>query len=209
MASLNLSFDDIRLIICVQGYSLDSGFILREIGFWSHGFSGSIPFNCRVNKDQIDPKNQRTIYACEEEINGIKLKNNFEFGLSISETKAVLRSLYHICDNSNGKYIGICRDGHINGLLFKAGLGNYVYDLDNLNQFKNSTDKCPSNKDLQYILKSNPKQFSICKLHDRLRTDDVPICAKVKSEFLAEYCITYVNPNVNPEIIHIIETSIE
>ena len=154
MASLNINFEDIRIILCVQGYSLDNKFVQREIGFWCNGISGSIPFNCRINNNQLDIRNQKIIHALEEEVHGIKLKTSIEHGLSNSECRAVLRTLYHM-NNSLAKYIGICRDENINGLLYSAGLGSFVIDLDNLVSVNNQTIICPSNKDLQNLMKND------------------------------------------------------
>ncbi len=158
MASSSVSFEDLRIILCVQGYNLDYQFIVREIGFWCNGLSGSIPFNCKVNRNQLDVKNQKTLYALEELIHGINLKYSVKLGLAQSETRAVLRTLYNMGDNgakagSKAKYIGICRDENINGLLYKAGLGANVIDIDNLEMFQHSSIKCPSNKDLQVVMK--------------------------------------------------------
>ncbi len=192
MASTNITFGDIRLILCVQGYSLDYQFIVREIGFWCNGLSGSIPFNCKINRNQLDVKNQKTLYALEELIHGINLKNVIKFGLAQSETRAVLRTLYHMAGNgSESKYIGICRDENINGLLYKAGLGSFVIDIDNLEMFQHSEVKCPSNKDLQTVMQNDPVLYAPCHLHDNLMSDDKPLCAKVKAQYIADFCKNY------------------
>ena len=60
MATSRIDFEDIRIIFCVQGYSLDYKFVLREIGFWTRGLSGSVPFNCKINKNQLDVQTKRT-----------------------------------------------------------------------------------------------------------------------------------------------------
>ena len=124
----------------------------------------------------------------EEEVNGIKLKKKNEFGLAQSEVKAVLRTLYSMAKQTKAKYVGICRDEYINSLLFKAGLGNFVVDLDHLNIFRSSTQHCPSNQDLIEYLKVNSNKYSICDLHDRLQTNEMPLCAKVKAEFVYDFC---------------------
>ncbi len=191
MASLHLDFNDIRLIICVQGYPLDYQFVVREIGFWTRDFSGSIPFNCKINKNQLDVKTQQTIFALEEQIHGIKLKKQVENGLAFSDFKAVLRTLYHMADTGIGKYIGVCRDENIKGLLHKAGLGSYVVEMDYLSMFQNTSDQCPSNADLQNTLKMEPTKSIICHIHDRLKNNDYPNCAKLKAECIANFCIDY------------------
>ena len=175
------------MILCVQGYSLQNQFVLREIGYCCKGFSGAVPFNCKINKNQIDITSQRIIHALEEEVHGIKLKKSVENGLAMSDIKAVLRALYHISDKSNGKYIGICRDENVKGLLYSANLGNYVVDLDNLQELSQKNVKCPSNQYLLAVMKSDLKRFKICNLHDHLMNGEQPICAKVKAEYLYEF----------------------
>ena len=192
MASLNcdgLDINDIRIIFCLQGFNIEGyQFVIKEIGFWCNGISGSIPFNSKINKNQIDYKNQLTINALEEKVHGIKIKKNSEFGLAQSEIKAVLKTLYQMGNNCNGKYIGICRDVNINGLLHKAGLGRFVVNLDNLNIFKSNNATCPSNEDLQILMKAEPTRYTVCNLHEKLMIDKEPICAKVKAQYIAEYC---------------------
>lgn len=214
MAGVKLDFSDIKLIICVQGYALDYQYIVREVGFWCNGLSGSIPFNIKLNRNQLDVKNQQLISYYEEEVNGIKMKQHFENGLALSETKAVLRSLYHMNTDSNAKYIGICGDEYIVGLLYKAGLGNVVHDLDKLNDVTYFKRTVPTNEDLQQFMKRYPDKYKICKIHERLRNNQIPICAKVKAQYLADFfqsierdkleahsdIVTYIN-NANFDII--------
>ena len=50
MAMLNVSevnFEDIRIILCAQGYSINNKYIVKEIGFWSRENSGVIPFSSK------------------------------------------------------------------------------------------------------------------------------------------------------------------
>src|SRR5260370_18617505 len=195
MANYIVRFDEIRVVLCVQGYMLDYQFILREIGFWSREACGSIPFNCKINRNQLDTRNHKSVYFAENELNGIKLKTSVEFGLTNCEVMSVLRTLYHMTESNNvqAKYIGIIRDENINGLLFKAGLGNLVVDLDNLDIFRNTMYKCPSNKDYWVMMKSDPFRYRICKLHDMLSIDSSPICAAVKAKYIAEFCTEVIN----------------
>jgi len=192
MASINFNFNEIKIIFCVQGYSLLNEFVLREIGFWTPFTSGSIPFNCKINLANLDVQSLRTINALEESIHGIKVKKNADCGLALSDAKAVLRTLYHMTSwNNNANRIGICRDPNINGLLHKAGLGRYVVELDDLLIFNNTEDKVPSNKDLQSFMKKDPMKYTICPIHEALKSSDFPLCAKVKAEFIADFCKNY------------------
>ena len=184
---MSVNVSDIRMILCVQGYSLQNQFVLREIGYCCKGFSGAVPFNCKINKNQIDITSQRIIHALEEEVHGIKLKKSVENGLAMSDIKAILRGLYHLSNQSTAKYIGICRDENVKGLLYNANLGNYVVDLDHLQELSEKNIKCPSNQYLQAVMKSDLKRFNLCNLHDHLTNGEQPICAKVKAEFLYNF----------------------
>lgn len=200
MASSSIDFSDIKIIICVQGYCLDYQFVVRELGYWCNGQSSSIPFNVKLNKNHLDLKNQRIVLNCEEEINGIKLKRNFENALAASDIKPVLKTLYHLNSNNNAKYIAIIRDEGLDGLLYKSGLGNYVIHLDNVNIIRNSS--LPNNETIRQYLKKNSENYTVCSIHDRLRINEFPFCAKVKAEFLADYCRNMIKihqTNITPD----------
>ena len=188
MASPAITFNDIRIIICTQGYSLDYQYVLREIGFCFNNQSGVIPFNCKINLKELDVKNQRSLFYLEDEVHAIKSKKTIDLGLSQSDFKSVLRTLYHMSkyQPKDAKYIGIVRDQYIFGLLHRAGLGHLVVDLDNLSIF-NAENKCPSNVDLRIAMKNNNK-YNCCYLHDQLRINDMPICAKAKAEYVHDIC---------------------
>ena len=207
MASPYVDFSDIRIILCAQGYPLDYQYIVREIGFWFNGHSGSIPFNCKINRNQLDIRNQKIIFESEEKVNGIRLKNSSNTGLALSETRAVLRTLYHLNESSTAKYIGITEDDNITGILFKAGLGSYVKNLNQLKIFEKNF-KIPSNDVIRSQIELESNEFKVCKLHDMYLTNNVkPFCAKIKAEFLAQYCMNF---NQSQEVIpieHILEES--
>jgi len=192
MATENITFNDIRIVICSQGYQLDCEYLFREIGFCCNGLSSSIPFNCRINKSTIDLKNQLIIKYCENEIHGIPIVSKYENSLTMSEIKPVLKTLYNLSEN--GKYIGINSDENLKGMLYKCGLGSVTVDLDTLQEFKKTNNKCPRDDDLQFIMKQDVNRFNICNLHNRLQSQNFPICVKVKAEFLYEYCKTYIIP---------------
>ena len=69
--------------------------------------------------------------------------------------------------------------------------------MDNLKIFRDSINKCPSNTDLKIILKNQPDRYHICGLHDLLRDGSLPLCAKVKAEFIADYCRETINDKLN------------
>ena len=193
MSFQKVDFSDIRIVLSVQGYSLDYQYIVREIGFWFNGHSGSIPFNCKINRNQLDIANQTIITKSEEQMNGIRLKKSITAGLALSETRAVLRALYHLNSSSKGKFIGISSDDNITGLLFKSGLGPFVKNLKHLSIFENN-QKLPTNEEIISALNQYPNKFKICNLHDNFTI--IPMCAKVKAEFLAMYCMNY-SPSVS------------
>jgi hypothetical protein len=188
MAMPSVDFSDIRIIVCSQGYHLDYQYIPREIGFYFNGQSGSVPFNVKLNKNHLDVKNLQTVLYAEEEIHGIKLKRNYDNALAVSDLKSVIRTLFHLNSASNAKYIAIARDENLEGLFYKSGLGNYLTYLDNINVLRNTNTVLPSNEAIKQYLKKNPDNYNICGLHEKLRQGDMPLCSKVKAEFLANFC---------------------
>ena len=194
-SSLNVTdFSEIKIILCVQGYSLEHQYFIREIGFWTKGISGSIPFNCKLNEKKLDERSKLIIEESEKEINGIRLKKRVEAGLALSEARAVLRTLYHLNSDSAAKYIGICSDDYINGLLFNAGLGSYVRYLDNLFILQSKQIKCPTNEIIRMAMKQYPGNYEVCHLHDHyLKNNEIPLCAKLKAEFIANFCLNMIN----------------
>jgi hypothetical protein len=191
MAMYKPEFKDIRTIICMQGYHLDYQFHIREIGFWSKNVSGVIPFNCKINGNQMDSDNQKIIFYSEQELHGIKLKDSFENGLPSSEIKSVLKTIYHITKSTDyeATYIGICKDDYISGILAKAGLGKYVIALDNLEMFKRRNTLFPTNDLIRSELIRRPELYPLCHLHGKLKNDAIPLCSRAKAKFVADICL--------------------
>ena len=203
MATPQIDFSDIRMILCVQGYNLEYQYVVREIGFSClNGISGSIPFNVKLNHNHLDVHNQRIVTQCEEQINGLKLKRNFENALAASDIRPVLRTLFHL--NSHcGKYIAVLRDEPLYGILHKSGIGNNVVYLDNLNILRNSNISLPTIENFRQYLKKNPDTYTICPIHDRLLINDNPICAKVKAEYFADYCKSLIKLQQTTPVHHV------
>ena len=189
MACYRPDFDEIQIIMCVQGYALENQFIIRELGYWTREKCGVVPFNCKLNKKLFDSRSLQTINYLEERIHGIKVEKKFEYGLPSGEFKTVLKTLYHTTkiDNIITPFIGVCRDENIIQLLYKTGLGKFVYDLDNLEILKENQLKCPSNKDLKNELINDSNNYKTCFMHDKLMNNEIPLCAKVKSKFIADF----------------------
>lgn len=195
MAFKKYEFQDIRLILCMQGYPLDYHYYIREIGFWSRKLSGSIPLNCKINKSELDFYNQQTIYYFEEEVHGIKLKKNIENGLPSSELKTVLKCIYHLTksDDYDSSYIGVCKDDKISGILSKANLGRYVVEIDSLDILKRNDMQFPNNDIIRKELGDNIKDYPICAIHGGLKNNISAVCSKSKAQFIANYFIQLVN----------------
>jgi hypothetical protein len=45
----NVSFNDIRVILCCEGFQNEKGFVVKEIGYKSSTLNGSIGFNTQTN----------------------------------------------------------------------------------------------------------------------------------------------------------------
>jgi hypothetical protein len=190
MALLNsssLTFKDIRLILCVQGYTIEENFIPREIGFWNKNSSGVIPISCRIKYKNLDSKDKTTVKYLTTQLHGIDLKKQSEFSLMQNEVKSVIKTLYlSAAQDNEGKYIGICRDLNILSLCHSAGFQHLTVNLEYMNHSFISK-KPPTNEDLKSILMNKYHPYSICNLHNKLENGQIPICAGVKAKFLADY----------------------
>ena len=184
-----LKFEDIRMILSIQGYQLNHQFIIREIGFWSPRISGVIPFNCKLNMVNVDSFSTKNIFIAENKIHGIKLKSRFENALPNSEASSVLRTLYHITKNEDyaADYIGILKDENISSVVFKSGLGKYVIELDQLDIITKSQSNLPTLHDFKFIIGTELNKYKPCYIHDMLRNNDIGVCSRVKVEIIANH----------------------
>ena len=132
MAFFNAKFDDIRMFLSIQGYQLNNQYIIREIGFWSQKINGVIPFNCKLNFTQIDSTSEKNIHIAENEYHGIRLRKILSNALPSSDASAVIKCLYHLTkrDDYDADYIGICKEENIAPIIFKAGLGKFILEID-------------------------------------------------------------------------------
>ena len=190
MALRRFEFKDIRIIICMQGYPLDYHFYVREIGFWSRNLCGSIPLNCKINKNELDFYNQQTIYYFEEEVHGIKLKKLSENGLPSSDLKTILKLIYLLTasDESDSSYIAVCKEDKISGILSKANLGKFVLEIDSFDLFKRNGLVFPTNDIIRREITRNVEDYPICSYHETLKNNSIPLCSMSKAKFIANYC---------------------
>jgi hypothetical protein len=178
----NLTFENIRLIICTEGYHINYEFVPREIGFWSRNQFGVIPFSCRINCDKLKPLDKNKYKLVVTNRHGISCDKLVENSLTKSEMKAVLKSLYHSTYfNESAKYIGVSRYSDAINLLYLAGLGDYVVELENMPNFFKDGLAFPS------LIESNQENdLHICSLHDNLTTGRKPVCAGVVAKLLGD-----------------------
>ena len=191
MAFFIPKFEDIRIIISVQGYQLNNRYIIREIGFWSPNLRGVIPFNCKLNLSQADSFGSKNIQIAENEIHGIKLRKIVENGLPSSEAYAVIKTLYHLTKRNDydAVYIGILKDENISSVIFNSGLGKYVFEIETLELLRFSNPNFPAFTDFKYIIGSELKKYKACKIHEKLRNNEQPLCAKNKAEIVANHIL--------------------
>jgi hypothetical protein len=122
-------------------------------------------------------------------LHGINIDKQQEFSLLQSEIKSAIKSLYFAAENKNcGKYIGICRDLNILSLCNSAGFFFLTVNLEKINCLPNNV-KIPSNEELFSLLENKFQPYEICKLHNKLENNRIPMCAGVKAKFIADFLI--------------------
>ena len=186
MAFFNAKFEDIRLILSIQGYQLNHQYIIREIGFWSQKLSGVVPFNCKLNLAQIDSTSEKNIHIAENEYHGIRLRKILSNALPSSDASAVIKCLYHLTkkEDYDADYIGISKEENIAPIIFKAGLGKFILELDFLDIFQKANSKLISSAEIKYLVSTDPIKYKPCALHDNLRNNALSVCSKVKCEII-------------------------
>jgi hypothetical protein len=181
------SVENVRVILCCQGYNLSYQYIVREIGFCFKDYYGTIPFNCKINKKNLDINNQSIINDVVDKVHGIHYKICAKDGLTMSEMNSVLRTLYNVFESDGSSGILIDDDDeNLNGILHKAGLGNHVLHLRSFYEFRGMDLKFPTNEEIRTICKNNPTIYGRCNIHNRLNNDEIPICAGVKAKIMSE-----------------------
>ena len=189
MAFFDARFEDFRLILSIQGYQLNNQFIVREVGYWSPKISGVVQFNCKISASRLDTISAKNIHITENECHGIKVKKVIENGMASSDISSVIKCLYQITkiDGSVGEYIGIIREENVSSIIYKAGLGKHAVELDELKILIKNNTTLPTFGDIKYMVSADPNKYKPCSLHEILRTQEIPVCAKAKVEILANY----------------------
>ena len=197
MAFFNANFADFRLILSIQGYQLNNSFIVREVGYWSPKINGVIQFNCKISASRLDTFSVKNIHISENECHGIKVKKVIENGMASSDISSVIKCLYQITrlEGSVGDYIGILREENIAPIVFRAGLGKHVVELDDLQILTKNNTILPTFGDIKYMISSDPTKYKPCSLHEILRTQEIPVCARAKVEIIANHLKQLQNSN--------------
>jgi hypothetical protein len=200
MALINakaVSFNEIRVIICVNGYTVKNEFVVREIGFWSRNINSVIPFSSRITYNSLSSIDKTTINYLLNAHHGIGIKKQPNNGLLPSETCGVIKSIYHMCsdkfDDSKRIYIGYADDLNALQLLHKAGLSHLAINVKKLFEIEP-----PSNAKITEMCHYGKGIYSPCSLHEDLMNQMPPLCAKVKSLILAEWIHEHSIEKIKP-----------
>jgi hypothetical protein len=189
MSQFKPRFEDIRVIFSIQGYQLSNQFVVREVGYWSPKINGVIQFNTKISASRLDTFSIKNIHILENEFHGIRLKKFIENAMASSDVASVLKCLYQVTktEGSVADYIGIIRDEKISSIVYKAGLGKYIIELEDMFNFDKPNTTLPNYCNLKYIIGTEMSKYKPCSLHDSLRTSETPICARAKAEIIANY----------------------
>jgi hypothetical protein len=190
MASLNssgITFDKIKLIICVNGYTVNDEFLFMEIGFWSRKLTGVIPFTsgkCYSNLSSVDRMTINYLYNVHH---GINFKIQPFNAMNQKEAVASLKMLYNICtddyENDQRKYIAYSNDPNTLTLLYKCGLSEFAVNIENMFNLKP-----PSNSQIMKMSNYGKGSYKPCDIHDQRNNITKPHCANIKALILAEWC---------------------
>lgn len=190
MALINSSqvdFNDVRLIVCLNGFTINETFQIVELGFWSRKFSGVIPFKSTKSWSKLNHLDKLSVNYLTSEYHGIgldQLKN--QNALHQSDIFGALRAIYHLTDDGvkDRKLIGYLGNQCLLDILGKMGIGGYLVNIKEMcSPTSISIDQIRSSQDYGW------DDFEICNLHNNYVGNDFkfPVCAKSISCYLANY----------------------
>jgi len=187
-----ITFDNnIRLVLCAEGFFINNDFIPREIGFWTTNNSGSIPIRCRINPKKLSNSDKDYNDNLIRYHHGIKFTNQVCNSLVRSEIKGILLTLYNMCksdDDPERIYIGVIGNISITSLLCYCGLGHLIVDLSKLEPYNKIIEEY-KDFDLYYekMLNLFPDEYKTCKLHSDLTTALHPLCAGAFAKVIGNF----------------------
>ena len=189
MNSSQVNFDDLRLIVCLNGFTINDQFQIVEFGFWSRKLSGNIPFKSTKVWSKLNHLDRLSVNYLTSEYHGIGLEQlKYQDALHQTDIFGSIRSIYHLCDDGveNRKLIGYLGNECLLELLGKLGIGNYPVKINDMYPASSiQIDEIRNNK-----LYGEIPDFEICKIHTQYNGNDFryPVCARAIACFLAKFC---------------------
>ncbi len=184
MSNTLISFDQIRVIIGCEGFTINNQFIPKEIGFCNDKLSSSIGLNffnnAKLKCDDILKSN--FLYKFHH---GLDIYRNSINWPKHSDIESVLKTIYNISEDKNNPrkiYIGYNNDPNIRSLLHYAGLDHLAVNLYNI--FNN----LPSVKSIKLFPYYGIGNYRQCYLHDKHQYAKIQ-CAEIKCKILYEICL--------------------
>jgi hypothetical protein len=181
----NVKFNQIRLIVGVEGFEINNEFIVKEIGYATENHFDVIKLQY-TNKKQMSYFNRKKIYYLSNEHHGIDLYNNKNYWPKHSDAASIIQTLYQITaskQNPEKTYIAYNNDIHIRTLIHKAGLDQVSVNVKDL-----FWSPIPSLNTLKSEKVYNTGVYKICDLHD-LNSEKNFQCAKSKIKLLFDICV--------------------
>lgn len=189
MNSSQVDFDDVRMIVCLNGFTINETFQIVELGFWSRKISGVIPFKSTKSWSKLNHLDRLSVNYLTSEYHGIGMDQlKYQDALHQSDIFGALRAIYHMTDDGvkNRKLIGYLGNQCLLEILGKMGIGNYLVNISELCPTSSiSIDQIRSSEDYGW------EDFEICNLHNNYVGNDFrfPVCAKAISCYLANFCM--------------------
>jgi hypothetical protein len=188
----NATFEQIRVIIGVEGFLINNRFIPKEIGFCSEKLSSSIGLNFYNNErlNQEDIKKSNFLYKFHH---GLDIYRNCINWPKHSDFESVIKTIYNLTEDKTHPqkiYIAYNNDPNIRSLLHKSGLDHLAVNL--YNRF----DELPSMKTIKFLPYYGWGVYTQCDLHDRHPYAKIQ-CAKTKCNILHEICLENYLKNKN------------
>jgi hypothetical protein len=184
----NKSFNDVRLIIAVEGFKSDlHGFIIKELAVSSLNFNCVFHFNKSIRNLSLKDKKCANYLTNNHHYIDLFAKTDETF--ESSELSTVLKTVYIMCgqrnDSLNPTLIGYKDDTNALRIIYKAGLGHLACNLSSI-----FAQCLPSANDIHSTENIGYGKYAVCKIHNRHFGKGIH-CAKARASLLWDFCVNY------------------
>jgi len=183
-------FNEIRVILSLEGFYINNKFVIKELGFKSCNLNSVIYF--KTDTKIFKEKDLKTTYFLSNFIHGLSFYKNNEYWMSSNDYKAVIKTIYQLTETEDKSkiYIGYSNDINLLTILHNSGLDKISVNL------KEIYKDIPTIKAIKRLSTYGFGPYTLCQMHNESEYYKYQ-CAKVKSLILYDWCLDKYQQQLN------------